>query len=98
MVLGVYPIEGFDISDSLIVALIAIAIVFAALLVIIVISSLIQMGMKKVDSFSHIQPREENKILDEDEDAAVAAIVATIDFYKETKQNARLVSIKKIED
>ncbi len=98
MVFGVYKTEGFDISDSLIVALIAIIIVFAALLVIIVLSTLIQMGMKKVDSFSHIQPRDENKILDEDEDAAVAAIVATIDFYKETKQNARLVSIKKIED
>lgn len=98
MVLGVYPTEGFGIGDSLIVALVAIIIVFVSLLVIIVISSLIQMGMKKVDSFSHIQPREENKILDEDEDAAVAAIVATIDFYKETKQNARLVSIKKIED
>ena len=97
MVLGVLD-PKITIGESLLYSLIAIVIVFVALLVIIIISGAIQKGMHKVDSYSHIQPREENKILDEDEDAAVAAIVATIDFYKETKQNARLVSIKKIED
>lgn len=98
MVFGVIEDPNIAISESLLISLVAIVIVFAALLVIILISGGIQKGMHAVDSKNHIMPREENKILDEDEDAAVAAIVATIDFYKETGKNAHLVSIKKIED
>ena len=39
----------------------------------------------KIDNKKHIHPRVENKLLDEDEDAVVATIVASMDFYKETK-------------
>ena len=45
-----------------------------------------------------INPKEENKILEEDEDAVVASLVATIEFNKETGKNARLKSIKRIDD
>ena len=38
------------------------------------------------------------KILEEDEDAVVASLVATIEFNKETGKNARLKSIKRIDD
>mgnify|MGYP003303166199 CR=1 FL=1 len=97
--LGVWEnIEDFSVVDSLLVALLAILIVFLALTVIILISTAIQKAMSKIEAKTNILPREENKLLNEDEDAVVAALVATIDFYKETKKDARLISIKKIED
>lgn len=84
----------FDsITDSLIVSGIAILVVFAVLLVIILISGGFQKGLSTVEKKMKILPKPENKILDEDPDAAVAALVATIDFHKETGKNARLVSI-----
>ena len=45
----------------------------------------------KVDSKKNINPRVENKILEEDEDAVVAAMVASIDYYYETKFNDQLI-------
>jgi len=96
-ILGVYPTDKpFGVVDALIVALIAILIVFAALIVIILICSLVSKGVDKAEERTMIKPRPENKILEEDEDAVVAALVATIDFNKEFKKDAHLVSIKKI--
>lgn len=97
---GVYPHRGdeFTIVDSLIVSGIAIAVVFVVLIVIILVCGAFQKGIDKVDACTRILPKEENKLLEEDEDAVVAALTATIDFHKETGKDARLVSIKKIED
>ena len=52
----------------------------------------------KVDAMIDIKPRPENKILDEDKDAVVAALTATIDFHKETGKNAEIKSIEKIDE
>ena len=88
------PIKGaFGLIDSLIVALIAIVIVFIVLEIIIIISGCFSKVLIKVDSKKNINPRVENKLLEEDEDAVVATIVASMDYYRETKKNARLVSI-----
>jgi len=100
MTLGVYPNRGsnFTIVDSLIVAAIAIAVVFIVLIVIILVCGGFQKGIEKIDAKTKILPKEENKLLEEDEDAVAAALAATIEFNKETGKDARLVSIKKIED
>ena len=90
--------ETFGIIDSLLVTLIAVIIVFAVLTVIILVTSASSMAISIMDKKANINPRKENAILQDDEDAVVASLVATIDFYKETKQNARLVSIKRVEE
>ena len=38
-----------------------------------------------------------SKLLETDKDAVVAALVATIEFNKETGKDAKLVSIKRID-
>lgn len=100
MINGVYPnrFENFTIVDSLIVAAIAILVVFVILIVIILVCAGFQKGIEKVEVATEIKPRPENKLLEEDEDAVAAALVATIDFNKETGKDARLVSIEKIEE
>ena len=50
------------------------------------------------DELEKINAREENKLLDEDPDAAVAVLVASIDFKKETGKDANVVSVTKLED
>jgi Na+-transporting methylmalonyl-CoA/oxaloacetate decarboxylase gamma subunit len=89
--------EKLKIGDALLISLIAVIIVFSILLVIIIISGGFSKGIEIVDKKTKILPKEENKILETDEDAVVAALVATIEFHKETKQNARLKSIKRID-
>ena len=97
MAFAIYDTSSFSIVDSLLVSAIAIIMVFAILLIIILISGGFSKGLELVDKKTKINPREENKILESDEDAVVASLVATIDFHKETKKNARLVSIKRID-
>jgi len=99
MVYGIWKdIESFSVVDSLIVALVAILLVFLVLTIIILVTSSIQKGMEMVETRTKILPRKENQILDEDPDAAVAALVAVIDFHKETGKDAEIISIKKIDD
>lgn len=88
----------FGLIDSLIVALISIIIVFFVLTVIIGIASVFSKFIVFMNNKRYINPRIENKILEEDEDAVVATIVASIDYYSETKKKARLVSIKREEE
>ena len=83
----------FGLLDSFIVAIISVFIVFAVLIVIIAITSGFSKIIVAINKRKKINPKIENKILDEDEDAVVATIVASIDYYRETKKNARLVSI-----
>lgn len=90
--------ETFGLTDAIIVAFIAILIVFAVLSVIIVVTSIFSNVLIKVNSKKNINPRVENKLLEEDEDAVVATIVASMDYYNETKKNARLVSITREEE
>lgn len=90
--------ENFGIIDSLIVALIAIFIVFSVLTTIIFITGIFSRVIMEIDNKKNINPRIENKLLEEDEDAVVATIVASMDYYNETKKNARLVSITREEE
>jgi len=88
------PIEGsFSILDSLIVAFISIFIVFIVLVVIVAVAGAFSKVLIKIDNKKNINPRIENKILDEDEDAVVATIVASMEYSKETNKKVRLVSI-----
>lgn len=99
MIFGVWKdVENFSVLDSLVVAIIAILLVFLVLTIIILITSGIQKGMEKVEAKTKILPKKENQILDKDPDAAVAALVAVIDFHKETGKDPEIISIKKEED
>ena len=90
--------ESIGISDALLISGVAILIVFAVLILIITITGLIEIATSKVLAKTTIQPRKENAILKTDEDAVVAVLVATIDFYKETGQEARVNSITLVEE
>ena len=99
MFLGVWKDwENMTVGDALLIALVAILIVFAVLAIIIFITWLLQKGMEKIEAKTNILPKEENKILSEDENAVVAALVATMEFYRETGKDVRIVSIKRIEE
>ena len=86
------------VAESLLVAIIAIVIVFLVLAIIIFITWSMQKGMEEFDARTNILPKEENKILSEDPNAVVAALVASMEFYRETGKEVRIVSIKRIED
>ena len=90
--------ENMSIGEAFLVALVAIIIVFMVLAIIILVTWVMQKGMEKIDAKTNILPREENKILSEDENAVVAALVATMEYYRETGKDVRIVSIKRIED
>jgi len=95
---GIYPEKGFNGLDALLVSVIAIVLVFLVLIIIILVAHGITLAGDKVESVMEIKPKPENKLLDEDPDAIVAALVATIDFNKETGKNAELISITKIDE
>ena len=90
--------ESMNVGEAILVAVIAIFIVFLVLTIIIFVTWSMQKGMEKIDAATNILPREENKILSEDENAVIAALVASMDFYRETGKEVRIVSIKRIED
>ena len=90
--------ESMNVGEAFLVAIVAILIVFLVLAIIIFVTWLLQKSMEKIDAKTNILPREENKILSEDENAVVAALVASMEFYRETGKEVRIVSIKRIED
>lgn len=93
------PINGnFSLLDALIVAFIAILIVFIVLALIIIVASIFSKIIIEINKKNNINSRIENKIIEEDEDALAAVIVASIDYYNETKKHAKLVSITKEEE
>ena len=99
LIFGIWgDVSGFTVVDSLVVALVAILLVFLVLTIIILVTTGIQKGMEAVEAKTKILPKKENEILDEDPDATVAALVAVIDFHKETGKDAEIISIKKVED
>ncbi len=98
-VLAVWPSnEPVNVGNALLIAIIAIFIVFLVLSIIIFVTFLLQKSMEKINAKTNILPKEENKILSEDENAVVASLVAVMEFYRETGKDVRIVSIKRIED
>ena len=90
--------ESMNVGEAFLVAIIAIFIVFLVLCIIIFVTWLLQKSMETIDAKTNILPKEENKILSEDQNAVVAALVATMEFYRETGKDVRVVSVKRIED
>ena len=100
MFLAIY--EGpIEVVTGLLIALIAIALVFAVLLIIIGSINILKLAGNK----STVEVKEEVKkpapavaknTESKDEDMMVAALVATIDYSNETKKDVKLVSIKQI--
>lgn len=90
--------EQFTILDALLVSLIAIVVVFIVLTIIILVCGGAQKCIDVTESKTNIKPRPENSILEEDEDAVIAVLTATIDFNKETGKDAHLISVKKIDE
>ena len=98
-VLAVWPSnEPVNVGNALLIAVIAIFIVFLVLSIIIFVTWLLQKSMEKINAKTNILPKEENKILSEDENAVIASLVAVMEFYRETGKDVRIVSIKRIED
>ena len=98
MILGVWDSADVNIGEAFLIALVAILIVVATLIVVILIVGAFQKGIRVVEAKTNILPREENKILESDEDAVVAVLTATIDFYKETGKEPRVVSVSRLEE
>ena len=98
MVLAVFKDGNITIGEAFLIAAVAILIVFLVLAVIIFVTWAMQKGMEKIDAATNILPREENKILEEDPNAVIASLVATMEFYRETGKDVRIVSVKRIEE
>ena len=98
VILGIFNVDDFSFLDGLLVAFMAIVMVFAILLLVIAITSGFSKTISVVDAKNNILARPENKILDEDEDAVVATLVATIDFHKETGKGANVFSVTRIDE
>lgn len=90
--------ENIGIGEAFLIALIAIFIVFLVLIIIIFVTFLFQKGIEVVEKKTQVMPRKENAIVNEDKDAVIAILTATIEFHKETGKDARVISIKRIED
>lgn len=97
--------ENISFLEGLSVTATCVLIVFAMLIILALAVALFQFikgGDKKVEEaptpvVSAPQPRPSLKLEDiKDDDMMAAALVATIDYYEETKQDVRVVSIKQI--
>ena len=89
--------ENIGALEALLIAVIAIFIVFIVLGTIIFATYLFQKGLDIVETKTQIKPRKENEILNEDEDALISVLVATIEFHKETGKDAKVISITKVD-
>lgn len=97
--------ENISFLEGLSVTATCVLIVFAMLILLALAVALFQFikgGDKKVEEaptpvVSAPQPKPSLKLEDiKDDDMMAAALVATIDYYEETKQDVRVVSIKQI--
>ena len=95
---GAYPIEDFGITDALLVSLFAIIVVFAVLALIIGATTGVQAINDKINCATKINPSPENKILEEDKDAVVATLVATIDYQREFNTDVQVNSVELIDE
>ena len=93
--------EKIEFTTGLLVALLAIAIVFSVLVLVIFCVKFLYVFFKnKKDKVEEVIETPKAPVVKsteiKDEDMMVAALIATIDFNNETKEDARLVSIKQI--
>ena len=95
---GIWPTGEFTAVDSLIVTAIAIVLVFLVLIIVILVTHGLTLAQDKVEGMIDIKPTGKNKTLEEDKDAVIAVLTATIDFNKETGKNAEVKSIEKLDE
>ena len=86
------------VPESLLVSLLAILIVFGVLALIIGATTGIQAINDKINYATKINPSPENKILEEDKDAVVATLVATIDYQREFNTDVKVNSVELIDE
>ena len=89
---------NIGVPESLLVSLLAILIVFGVLALIIAVTSGIQAINDKINYATKINPSPENKILEEDRDAVVATLVATIDYQREFNTDVQVNSVELIDE
>ncbi len=89
---------NIGVPESLLVSLLAILIVFGVLALIIGATSGIQAINDKINYVTKINPSSENKILEEDKDAVVATLVATIDYQREFNTDVKVNSVELIDE
>ena len=89
---------NIGVPESLLVSLLAILIVFGVLALIIGATSGIQAINDKINYATKINPSPENKILEEDKDAVVATLVATIDYQREFNTDVKVNSVELIDE
>ena len=89
---------NIGVPESLLVSLLAILIVFGVLALIIGATSGIQAINDKINYVTKINPSSENKILEEDKDAVVATLVATIDYQREFNTDVQVNSVELIDE
>lgn len=98
IVLALIDKDKVDIPMALLISLICFVVVFVILILIIAICHYLFKGIDKVDNMININAKnKENEILNEDKDAQVALIVATIEYQKETGKDVKVKSIKRID-
>ncbi|MBO7614332.1 MAG: OadG family protein [Bacilli bacterium] len=89
---------NIGVPESLLVSLLAILIVFGVLALIIGATTGIQAINDKINYVTKINPSPENKILEEDKDAVVATLVATIDYQREFNTDVKVNSVELIDE
>ena len=101
-----YLLTDISIGESLLYSIVAIAGVFLILLIIVLCVNILSL-IKYNDDGSLKNPQANNNVKEEvkavdanvvisDDDMMAAVLVASIDFYNGTKQNAKCVSVKQI--
>ena len=98
--LAVYENPNIKIGDGLFISLISIVLVFVILFVIVLNVDLLHVIFKNkkdvvVEEQQKVQVSKKSTEI-KDEDMMVAALIATVEFNNETKEDAKLVSIKQI--
>jgi len=96
--LRIFLSRDISVPESLLVSLLAILIVFGVLALIIGATSGIQAINDKINYATKINPSPENKILEEDKDAVVATLVATIDYQREFNTDVQVNSVELIDE
>lgn len=91
-------IANLDYGTAILLSILLIAIVMIVLAFISFFCFLIIKLINDVDKKININPRKENKLLSEDDDACIALIVATIDFNREYNKDAKLIKISRIDE
>lgn len=105
MFLAIYDGANFgadNFGEAVVITLVAMFLVFAILLILYVLISLLKkLNVESKEELQEAQGKVIREPLDfetMDEDMKVAALVATIDYKSELNEDAKLVSIKRIDE